>query len=67
MKILIADSDESLRDLLEASLSAKGYEVVCLDNGEKALVYLNKQLPDIIISNILMPELDGYGLKLDFV
>ena len=62
MKILIADNDESLRDLLEASLSAKGYEVFCVDNGEKVLVYLNTQLPDIIVSNILMPELDGYGL-----
>ena len=68
MKILIAEDDENSRELLDTLLTAKGYEVVSVDNGVKALSYLNSQSDlnsqsvDLIISDILMPEMDGYGL-----
>ncbi len=62
VKILVVDDDENSRNLLETILSAKAYEVVSVDNGVNALAHLNSHLPDLIISDILMPELDGYGL-----
>ncbi len=62
MKILVAEDDENSRQLLEAVLSAEGYEVVSFENGLKALAYLQTELVDLIISDILMPEMDGYGL-----
>ncbi len=62
MKILIAEDDESSRQLLETVLSAQGYEVVSFDNGLKSLAYLQTEIVDLIISDILMPEMDGYGL-----
>ncbi len=62
MKILVADADENSRQLLETVLPAEGYEVVSFDNGLKALAYLQADTVDLIISDILMPEMDGYGL-----
>jgi diguanylate cyclase (GGDEF)-like protein len=62
MKILIAEDDENSRHLLEDVLSSEGYEVASFDNGLKALSYLQVEPVDLIISDILMPELDGYGL-----
>jgi diguanylate cyclase (GGDEF)-like protein len=62
MKILIAEDDENSRQLLETLLSAEGFEVVSFDNGLKSLGYLQTEHVDLIISDILMPEMDGYGL-----
>ena len=62
MKILIAEDDENSRHLLEGVLASEGYEVASFDNGLKALSYLQVEPVDLIISDILMPELDGYGL-----
>jgi diguanylate cyclase (GGDEF)-like protein len=62
MKILVAEDDENSRQLLETILSAEGYEVVSFENGLKALAYLQTELVDLIVSDILMPEMDGYGL-----
>ncbi len=62
MKILIAEDDENSRQLLETALSAEGYEVVSFDHGLKALAHLQTEPVDLIISDILMPEMDGYGL-----
>ncbi len=62
MKILIAEDDENSRHLLEDVLFSEGYDVVSFDNGLKALSYLQVEPVDLIVSDILMPELDGYGL-----
>ncbi|MBI4650011.1 PAS domain S-box protein, partial [Candidatus Desantisbacteria bacterium] len=60
MKILIVDDDESARVYLERLLKNKGYEVESAINGTMAMDKINKSLPDIIISDILMPEMDGF-------
>ncbi|MES2546634.1 MAG: EAL domain-containing protein [Pseudomonadota bacterium] len=62
MNILVAEDDENSRQLLETVLTAKGYTVASFDNGLKALSYLHTEPVDLIISDILMPEMDGYGL-----
>ena len=62
MNILIAEDDENSRQLLETVLTAKGYTVASFDNGLKALSFLQMESVDLIISDILMPEMDGYGL-----
>jgi diguanylate cyclase (GGDEF)-like protein len=62
MKILIAEDDENSRQLLDTVLSGEGYEVVSFENGLKAFAYLQTEVVDLIVSDILMPEMDGYGL-----
>ncbi len=62
MKILIAEDDENSRQLLETVLLNEGYEVVSFENGLKAFAYLQTEAVDLIVSDILMPEMDGYGL-----
>lgn len=62
MKILIAEDDQNSRQLLETVLSSEGYEVVSFENGLKAFAYLQTEIVNLIVSDILMPEMDGYGL-----
>ncbi len=60
--ILIVDDEESLGELLEAILSSQGYNVVKTLSGKQALQALAKDAFDLVISDVLMPEMDGYQL-----
>jgi len=62
MKILIVDDIETNLELLEARLEGGGYEVTSAMNGVEALEILKTDSIDIIISDILMPKMDGYQL-----
>ncbi|MBU0679844.1 MAG: response regulator [Proteobacteria bacterium] len=62
MKICIAEDNEDSRVLLEDVLKASGYEVESAENGRQALELIQKSPPDLIVSDILMPEMDGYAL-----
>lgn len=62
MKILIAEDDDNSRQLLVDLFHSKGEEVASFDNGLNALAYLHANPVDLIVSDILMPEMDGYGL-----
>lgn len=61
-RILIVDDNKTNLDLLEAVLKKSAYEVVSGRNGQEALELARKQPPDIVISDILMPVMDGYEL-----
>ena len=62
MKILIAEDTEDSRVLLEAVIVSEGYEVESAVNGKEAIQKIKHSLPDLIISDILMPEMDGFEL-----
>ncbi len=62
MKILVAEDDENSRKLLETVLANHGYHVCSAQNGLEALQYLQDEQFDLIVSDILMPEMDGFGL-----
>lgn len=61
-KILIAEDDAELRQLFQHVLIQKGYEVICVSNGQEALDQMNETSVDVIISDIVMPIMDGYTL-----
>ena len=61
-KILIAEDDQELRQLFEHVLSKNGYTVQGVGNGAEALRAMGENYFDLIISDIMMPEMDGYEL-----
>ena len=60
--ILIADDEASIRRILETRLKMIGYEVVTAADGEEAVAAFNKHNPDLVVLDIMMPKMDGYGV-----
>ncbi|MDY6824757.1 MAG: response regulator [Thermodesulfobacteriota bacterium] len=58
-KILIIDDEQSSTSLLAFSLKSDGYEVFTADRGEQGLKIFDRELPDIVITDIRMPGIDG--------
>ena len=58
-KILVVDDEISICLLLENFLS-QDYDVISIHNGQEALVWLEENMPDLIISDIQMSNMDGY-------
>ncbi|KPL03935.1 MAG: hypothetical protein AMJ73_04925 [candidate division Zixibacteria bacterium SM1_73] len=61
-RVLVADDDDKIRTLLLDTLSALGYKTIGAKDGEEALAILERQKPDVVISDIKMPKLNGLSL-----
>jgi DNA-binding response OmpR family regulator len=61
-KILIADDQEALRSLLSRMLSREGFEPIEADDGERAIELYRSLSPPLVISDIMMPKMDGLTL-----
>ncbi len=59
-KILLADDSITIQKVVELTFSDGDYEVVAVNNGAKAIQKLSEMRPDIILSDIIMPEKNGY-------
>ncbi|MCL4079082.1 ATP-binding protein [Coriobacteriia bacterium Es71-Z0120] len=62
MRVLVVDDDASNRYLLESVVRSGGHEVVSAADGEEALEIARSNPPDVVITDILMPRMDGYQL-----
>lgn len=60
--ILVVDDETSLLNLTSEILSSQGYKVICTDSATKALDILETEPIDLLLSDIIMPEMDGYEL-----
>lgn len=60
--ILIVEDNPNVRELLEVTLHFKGYPVVTVSNGQEALDFLAREHPALIVTDILMPKMDGFAL-----
>lgn len=58
-KILIADDEPDILEILEYNLSREGYEVFCAKNGDEAIAFAKKQNPSLIILDVMMPGKSG--------
>ena len=61
-RILVADDEASIRRILETRLKMVGYDVITAADGEEALEAFQKHNPDLIILDVMMPKMDGYGV-----
>lgn len=63
-KILVADDDNEIIELLKCVLESSGYSVVSVMHGGKLPDLVKQEKPDLIILDVLLPGLDGYSLQL---
>lgn len=61
-RILVVDDEEAIRKNIERLLSLEGYEVATAPNGQHGLVIARSMLPDIVITDINMPGMDGFAM-----
>ena len=61
-KILIIEDNTEVRENVAEILELSNYEVAVADNGKKGVELALQQIPDLIVCDIMMPELDGYGV-----
>ena len=61
-RVLVADDDHANREFLRVLLGAHGFDVELTTNGREALEAALRQAPDLLVTDLLMPEMDGYGL-----
>jgi len=59
-RVLIVDDDVSIVKFVRANLKADGYETLAAADGEEALQTIEKELPDLILLDIMMPKIDGF-------
>lgn len=59
-KLLLIDDDPNLILLVQDYLEFRGYAVITAENGREALDILKEEIPDMIICDVMMPEMDGY-------
>ena len=62
--ILIADDEPDVLELLKKGLSAEGYSVLVADNGREALTKAREKHPDLVILDVLMPDISGGSVGL---
>ncbi|MDR2267129.1 MAG: response regulator, partial [Christensenellaceae bacterium] len=60
-KILIVDDEEAIRALVRKYATNEGYQVIEAVDGEKAIEAVENEYPDIVIMDIMMPNLDGFS------
>lgn len=59
-KILIADDNEDITDILSTYIEKEGYEPVVARDGEEALKLFDEEIPALVLLDIMMPKIDGY-------
>ena len=59
-KILIADDDKNICELLRLYLAKEGYETVIANDGEAAVAAFEKEKPNMVLLDVMMPKMDGW-------
>jgi two-component system OmpR family response regulator len=61
-RILVADDEKNIREVIAYALRTAGFEVECVPDGSQALAWLQHSQADLLILDVLMPELDGLSV-----
>jgi two-component system, OmpR family, alkaline phosphatase synthesis response regulator PhoP len=62
MRILLVEDEESIRDVVRLNLELEGYEVVSCGNGRKALEIIAAQHFDLLLLDVMLPDVDGFTI-----
>lgn len=62
-KILVCDDEKDVVELISFLLEKDGYDVITAKNGREALEVVAKNIPDLILLDVMMPEMDGYTVQ----
>ena len=60
--VLIVEDEEDIRELVSYHLLKEGYQIASVTSGEEALALVEKQIPDLILLDLMLPELDGFAV-----
>ena len=61
-KILVIEDEDELRDAIIDILNLEKFQVMSASNGQEGIALAEKEKPDLILCDVMMPELDGYGV-----
>jgi OmpR family response regulator RpaB len=61
-KVLVVEDDITMREIVVSKLSSAGYLVVEAGDGKKALEVWAKEKPDLVLLDLMLPEVDGFGV-----
>jgi CheY-like chemotaxis protein len=59
-KILVAEDERDIRDLIAFTLQFAGHQVLTANNGEEAVQMTQKEIPDLVLTDVRMPKMTGY-------
>ncbi|MGL4622459.1 MAG: response regulator, partial [Chroococcidiopsis sp.] len=59
-KILVIEDEQAVRENITELLATEGYEIVAAENGHVGITWAWEHKPDLILCDVMMPELDGY-------
>lgn len=62
MRILLVEDEENISDIVKLNLEMEGYEVVTTGNGKTAIKHTNEQHFDLLILDVMLPEVDGFSI-----
>lgn len=62
MRVLIVEDDKSIANLIKINMTSEGYECICALDGKAGADYIEKEHFDLILLDIMLPEIDGYEL-----
>ncbi len=61
-RVLVVDDEINIVRLIQVNLQRQGYEVETANNGAQALAKIKESRPDLLVSDVMMPEMDGFEL-----
>jgi len=62
LKVLVVDDEPNIRDLLSASLRFQGHQVLTAANGNEAISKIVENQPDIVLLDVMLPDISGFGV-----
>jgi CheY-like chemotaxis protein len=61
-KILVAEDEQAMREIVVEKLQSGGFNVAQAENGAVAIQMIEKEKPDLVLLDLMMPEVDGFGV-----